>query len=273
MHYPSAYRRIHKREPFLRLDYILMPAFILFVLLALISFIQSQKEPYYDYNLNLVVTPVLVSILLFGLPLMLLLYKRIPLSKVGLVYPESRGLLMTVPFGCLISVLFLLFTYRIAHWFPCLYPILIPSKTVVAAEAFLSGDPVFWVSLVIFVVLVPFIEEFFFRGIVYTYIRNRRGMISSTILCTLFFAFVHSYLSFYIWYVFVVYISVVLCLVYEKTRSVLYCTIIHGSLNASALIFKIDQMGSFLLIEPILFSILVAMVPIYYMIINRTETQ
>lgn len=82
-------------------------------------------------------------------------------------------------------------------------------------------------------VVGPFFEEIFFRGFIYQAFQRRWGLAKGMIACSILFALLHAH-----WVAFlpIFALSVVLCLLFENTRSVIPGTILHMFHNGVALI-------------------------------------
>ena len=82
-------------------------------------------------------------------------------------------------------------------------------------------------------IAVPIFEELFFRGLVYSWLRNRMAAANAIPLSALVFALVH-------WRVEVMVVAFAMgCLLawlYEKSRSILPCILLHQSFNIAQLV-------------------------------------
>jgi len=82
-------------------------------------------------------------------------------------------------------------------------------------------------------IAVPIFEELFFRGLVYSWLRNRLGAASAIPLSALVFALVH-------WRIEVMVVAFAMgCLLawlYERSRSVLPCILLHQAFNIAQLV-------------------------------------
>ena len=82
-------------------------------------------------------------------------------------------------------------------------------------------------------IAVPILEELFFRGLVYSWLRNRLAAASAIPLSALIFALVH-------WRVEVMVVAFAMgCLLawlYERSRSILPCILLHQSFNIAQLV-------------------------------------
>lgn len=92
----------------------------------------------------------------------------------------------------------------------------------------------FWVTLIFVGVLVPFSEELFFRGAIYTWLRERTPLWVAVLVSAAIFGLGHADSLGVVASSFV--IGVVNALVFEKTRSLWVPVIIHAANNSLAVI-------------------------------------
>jgi uncharacterized protein len=81
------------------------------------------------------------------------------------------------------------------------------------------------------VVIAPFVEEFFFRGFLYQALRNSWGTIAGVLASSAIFSIVHSDLSKFV-PLFI--LGIALALLFERTRSLWPCIMLHAINNALA---------------------------------------
>jgi len=86
----------------------------------------------------------------------------------------------------------------------------------------------FLINLLFF---IPFIEELYFRGLVFTILKNRFDLFWGVAITTVFFSFMHprSWFNAGI-------LSIIYTLVYEKTNCLLFAIVIHSIYNGMTVI-------------------------------------
>ena len=103
---------------------------------------------------------------------------------------------------------------------------------------FLIPDGLSWIAAGTIIlyggILVPLFEELFFRGLVYSWLRNRLAAASAIPLSALAFAVVHLRIE-----VMIVAFAMgcLLAWLYEKSRSILPCILLHQTFNTAQLAF------------------------------------
>ena len=79
-----------------------------------------------------------------------------------------------------------------------------------------------------FVILVPFVEELVFRRLFFFALRQKASLLKATLISSLIFSLIHLDLARLV-PAFIV--GVALALIYERTRSLIVCTAVHGVTN------------------------------------------
>lgn len=103
---------------------------------------------------------------------------------------------------------------------------------------FFAPDDFSWIAAATIVlyggILVPLFEELFFRGLVYSWLRTRRAAAIAIPLSALAFAVVHLRIE-----VMIVAFAMgcLLAWLYEKSRSILPCILLHQTFNTAQLVF------------------------------------
>ena len=103
---------------------------------------------------------------------------------------------------------------------------------------FLVPDGLSWIAAGTIIlyggILVPMFEELFFRGLVYSWLRNRLAAATAIPLSALAFAVVHLRIE-----VMIVAFAMgcLLAWLYEKSRSILPCILLHQTFNTAQLAF------------------------------------
>ncbi|MBN1897279.1 MAG: CPBP family intramembrane metalloprotease [Spirochaetes bacterium] len=85
------------------------------------------------------------------------------------------------------------------------------------------------------VIIAPIFEEFLFRGFVYTTIRRQHGITKAILFSTAIFAFAH--LDIYFRFIPLIMTSIFLPYLYEKSRSLWPCIIVHAMYNFMCVVF------------------------------------
>jgi membrane protease YdiL (CAAX protease family) len=103
-----------------------------------------------------------------------------------------------------------------------------------------GSQPFMSVHILIFIaasVILPAIcEEFFFRGLFFPALANKRSYLRSAFICSVVFAMLHFQMLFNLLGAFI--FSVVACCVYASGRSLYYCIFTHATYNFVAFIFQ-----------------------------------
>jgi len=92
-------------------------------------------------------------------------------------------------------------------------------------------------SIVIFAFIPAILEEILFRKMIYGMLK-KNGKIFAIILSSLIFGLIHMYL---IQSIFAFIFGVVLCLIYEKTKNIKLCILIHTLNNGLAVLLEIQN--------------------------------
>ena len=101
-------------------------------------------------------------------------------------------------------------------------------------EKFREGDPVYVSSAtVLAVVLAPVVEELVFRGLLFGWLRERWGPVAGAVISSLAFAGIHASLTAL---VALFLVALLLCAIYERTRSLYPCMLYHAMLNGQTLL-------------------------------------
>lgn len=104
------------------------------------------------------------------------------------------------------------------------------NETVDQSNVLLSDN--FWLNILNFYIfgsiLIPFIEELIFKGLIFKYIRQSREFVFSALISSLMFAMIHLDIQFMI---FQFLFSIVTVFVFEKTDSIFYPFLIHVGVN------------------------------------------
>ncbi|MCK9223272.1 MAG: CPBP family intramembrane metalloprotease [Limnochordia bacterium] len=91
---------------------------------------------------------------------------------------------------------------------------------------------------VLIVVIVPFAEELFFRGLTLGAFKERLGTTGAMVFSSLFFSLAHLYIiNFFPVFV----LGALLALLYERTRSLVPCIIAHATVNGIAVLLILLQ--------------------------------
>ncbi len=81
-------------------------------------------------------------------------------------------------------------------------------------------------------IFIPFVEEIYFRGIIFRFIRQNKGFWLSALLSTLVFSLLHLNLASI---PFTLLLGLTCAYVYEKTNSMFYTIAVHASVNMFAM--------------------------------------
>jgi len=105
-----------------------------------------------------------------------------------------------------------------------------------------TTNPVILVALFLWLMVLPLTQELFFRGVIYTWLRQHRSLVGSLFLSALINALLNLYLLDFISSIMV---AVGLAYVYERTGSVFASYLAHSSFNfmALALYFLVFSYG------------------------------
>jgi membrane protease YdiL (CAAX protease family) len=96
-----------------------------------------------------------------------------------------------------------------------------------------------FVLLVFSISFIPaFVEEIFFRGILYKTFRKKYGITASIIILTVIFYLFHLDPQMII---FLVFANIILCLSFEWTKSLVVPFIVHLGINFSSLLFYLNN--------------------------------
>ncbi len=90
-------------------------------------------------------------------------------------------------------------------------------------------------------VLAPFGEELFFRGLLYRWLRQRWGVPAGVGLSSLLFGAIHGFAEVAVGAFLV---GVVLALVFERSRSLWTCAIVHAIFNCTSITFMFAQLAA-----------------------------
>ncbi len=212
-------------------EIIIIPAFVMFLIFYFISL--QGFSSVYNLVLNNIILTLLSGVFMFGFPFAFMKSKNIPLSEIGFRMPEKEhaGLLIT---STIIIAIVYVFVVNLSWMFPSQVYILTKNAIQLGFSLLLSGDPRFFIIFFTFVFAVPFIEEFYFRGILYKHLRKKRGILVSIAINAAFFALFHSFWNTYFLYILTILLSVVACLLMEKTKSLVGPLIVHSFLNGFA---------------------------------------
>jgi len=95
----------------------------------------------------------------------------------------------------------------------------------------------FTIAFISAAVLSPIYEELFYRGFIYTWLRERLGIWSSMVISSLIFTVVHipTYNTLLLNFL----VGIICAWVYEKTESVVSSIIVHAVFNAIAVILTV----------------------------------
>lgn len=109
-----------------------------------------------------------------------------------------------------------------------------PDRASVTRESEISELSKYPVSFFIQIcVSAPIFEEIFIRGILFEVMREKGNIYISVLLCNLVFVLLHFDSINTLFYLM---ISIILTYVYSKTDSIMYCIIMHASVNLYAYI-------------------------------------
>ena len=92
--------------------------------------------------------------------------------------------------------------------------------------------PVMLALLALGGLVIPFAEELFFRGVLHTWLRERWGVWVAVAVGSTVFGIVHGHLTIGIMAAF---LGVVLALLYERSRSLTVCFVVHAVYNTLAI--------------------------------------
>lgn len=158
----------------------------------------------------------------------LVIYKKIPLDKVGLCEPKTRWLVISIFLG----IIFFAFGIILASIITSVFG-------SSANETDLSFNPTsekMWLNILNFKLLIalgiPIAEEFIFRGVIFRFLRQHKTFFVSAIASSLLFGLLHLHPALMI---FAFLIGLVSSVLYEKTGSILPSIVFHFAINNLAI--------------------------------------
>jgi len=165
---------------------------------------------------------------------------RLPFTALGLT---AKNLIRNVIFAILMTILLLLaeqVIVNIAVYIGKLLSTVEIEKLIrqEAQEQLKSlptsiSDPIMMLAAFVLLILVPVSEEMLFRGIAYVALRDRLGKVRGLLLSAILFASLHG-LVFHFIPLFL--LGVGLAYLYERTRSLIPCIVVHLLINVVAMI-------------------------------------
>ena len=122
-------------------------------------------------------------------------------------------------------------------------------------------------TVLLTLVVAPAAEEMLLRGLVYPWLRRRAGIIAATLITSVMFAVMHGNA---IQFVSVLPVAVLLALVYEQTRRVWPCVLIHLAFNLAAVV--VPAQAVFVFASPVSALLLVSASGAYALMLYRKIT-
>jgi membrane protease YdiL (CAAX protease family) len=166
-----------------------------------------------------------------------LLAALVPLYRAGrLVAPRDLGL-RRVPAAR--SVVYTLLALLVAGTFDVFWKGIVPhAYKASAANPFIgiANQDSFTIALTAFAAAVsaPIVEEIFFRGLLYRSLRNHLPILSATLIAGVMFGLVHAGAYPLATLPAKAFFGVVVCLLYERTGSLLPCIVLHSFIDAGS---------------------------------------
>lgn len=93
-------------------------------------------------------------------------------------------------------------------------------------DALSIGNPI--INFISVVVLTPIVEEVFFRGLIYTRLKSGMPTVIAAIFSAVIFGVMHGEI---IWMLYTFAVGLMLVWVFEKTKSLLACIVVHAANN------------------------------------------
>lgn len=93
-------------------------------------------------------------------------------------------------------------------------------------DALSIGNPI--INFISLVVLTPIVEEVFFRGLIYTRLKSGLPTVIAAIFSAVIFGVMHGEI---IWMLYTFAVGLMLVWVFEKTKSLLACIVVHAANN------------------------------------------
>lgn len=199
-----------------------------------VSLILGGVHRFFDWNENffILLHTTFAEIISFAVILWILFKNRGRLADIGVSLPEGKGFreifvgwggyLAVLPLFGLVLLILLGIT-ELFHYEPPPHP-LVP----IFLEEEANSQGIIIYSLVLAALVGPVFEEIFFRGFCYPIFKERFGTLSSMLITSSFFAFIHDS-TFAFWPIFV--LGMALNYVYEKRGSLAANITLHITHN------------------------------------------
>lgn len=156
--------------------------------------------------------------------IILVIYKRIPLYKVGLVQPKIRFIILVAFLG----VVFFFFGTVLAS---VVSKVIGSSANGTDLSLGLTNEKM-WLSILNFKILIalgiPIAEELIFRGVIFRFLRQHKTFLVSALISSLLFGLLHLHPGLMI---FAFLLGLVSATLYERTGSIILSIVFHFTIN------------------------------------------
>ena len=106
------------------------------------------------------------------------------------------------------------------------FPESLVESFTISHDALSIGNPI--INFISVVVLTPIVEEVFFRGLIYTRLKSGMPTVIAAIFSAVIFGIMHGEI---IWMLYTFAVGLMLVWVFEKTKSLLACIVVHAANN------------------------------------------
>lgn len=159
----------------------------------------------------------------------LVIYKKIPLDKVGLCEPKTHWLVISIFLGIIFFVFGMILASIMSNFFGS-------SSSETDLSSINPTSEKMWLNILNFKLLIalgiPIAEEFIFRGVIFRFLRQHKTFFASAIASSLLFGLLHLHPGLMI---FAFLIGLVSSVLYEKTGSILPSIVFHFAINNLAI--------------------------------------
>jgi len=193
--------------------------------LILQSYLVYLLKPSGDVGQNLAITFDVISILsyliLTAIILLFLTYRGVRWRKLGFdVHHFGHQVVLALKYIVFLLIFFGIYAFLRSH------DVIEQDKIIRSYPLTSIGGALHFFQFLLLVIIAPICEEVFYRGYIYPVVRNRTGILMGIVLTSLFFALVHVQ-SFLVLFS----LSVALCFLYEKNRSLIPPILVHAFYN------------------------------------------
>jgi len=199
--------------------------FIYSIFLILQSYLVYLLKPSGNIEQNPVIAFDVISILsyliLTAIILLFLTFRGARWRKLGFdAHHLGHQVVLASKYIVFLLILFGIFAFLRSH------DVIEQDKIIRSYPITSIGGALHFFQFLLLVIIAPICEEIFYRGFIFPVIRNRTGILIGIVLTSLFFALVHVQ-SFMVLFS----LSVALCFLYEKNRSLIPPILVHAFYN------------------------------------------